>query len=884
MAIASSVGKLSIRILPDSTGFAQDLKADLRRLKAAADATLKVKIEPDFSASTFSAKLREQLRRLDTTTQQKVTLDAELSGAAMARVRREIASMTGDVEIGLDTRGVVRDAREARDDAERVLRGMDKVKATLGVDVDAGAARASLALLQRARIVPLIVNLDKTSMARAATAMARLGGTRILGDALTNVKDFALNLDRVAASALKAAPAIASLGALGLAGLGGAAQSLVAFSSAITATLPAAAALPGILTGVSLSFVGLGVSIGRAATEMGDTFAESFSRMKQSISDASWEQLAAPLENLAQSVLPVLETNMSALGTAAGKFLGAIADAASSSSALSDLSSIVQDAAAGMEQLAPGAASFTSAILSVSQVGASLLPSLATAISDVASDFADWARASADSGEMLEWINGGVAALKQLGGILADMGGIVAGVFRAMGASGDAEAVTAFAVALDNINKAVNGPAFQGALNALFDGAALAAGNLGPMFDALGDAFVTLVPTLNTIMYVATEAIGTLGEAFAELLQDEAFTDGLVAMFKGLAAGVSALAPAMGALAPVAEALGAVLGAMGEEIGTVLAEAVTQLAPVFVELLDALLPLIPILGGLLVEAISTLAPILMDLVQQFASWAKENPELVSTIIAIVAVVAPLISGLIAIISAIAPIISAVAALWPLFAALGAAIAGISAPVLIVIGVLAALVVGFIAAWNYVDGFKEAVIGMWEGIKNLPGQIGGWFSSAVGGVATFLTNLWTSITEFFIDLPNKMMEIGRDLVEGLKNGISSAAGSVWDALTGLADGAVTTVKDVLGIHSPSVVFREIGSYTGQGMVRGIDDEATAVQRAMGSMVAPPSVGEVDVPAGSAAFSGGGNITNIYYPQAERRSELNRRDANIIAEGY
>lgn len=884
MALASSVGKLSIRILPDSTGFAQDLKTDLRRLKAAAASTLKVKVEPDFSASAFNAKLREQMRSLDTSADHKVTLDAGLSRTALARVKREIASMTGDVEIGLDTREVIRDAREARDDAERVLRGMDKVKATLGVDVDAGAARTSLALLQRARIVPLIVNLDKTSMARAATAMARLGGTRILGDALGSVKDFALNLDRVAASALKAGPAIASLGAVGLAGLSGAAQSVAALGGAMMAALPAAAALPGMLTGVALAGAGLGVSIGRAAKEMGDEFTESFSRMKQSISDASWEQMAAPLENLAQSVLPVLETNMDALGTAAGKFIGSIADAASSSSALSDLSSIVQDAAAGMEQLAPGAASFTSALLSMSQVGASLLPSLATAISDVAADFAEWARASADSGEMLEWIRGGVDALKQLGSIAADMGGIVSGVFRAMGASGDAEGVTAFAVALENINEAVNGPAFQGALGDLFAGAALAVQNLGPAFDALGRSFVTLVPTLNTIMYVATEAIGTLVEAFAGLLSDEAFTDGLIAMFKGLAAGITALAPAMSSLAPVAEALGAVLGAMGEEIGTVLAEAMVQLAPVLVELLDAMLPLIPILGGLLVEAISTLAPILMDLVSQFASWAKENPELVSTIIAIVAVVAPLIAGLIAIISAIAPIISAVAALWPLFAALGAAIAGISAPVLIVIGVLAALVVGFIAAWNYVDGFKEAVTGMWEGIKNLPSQIGGWFSSAVSGIGTFLSNLWGSITGFFTDLPGKMVEIGQDLVEGLKDGISSAAGSVWDALTGLADGAVTTVKDVLGIHSPSVVFREIGSYTGQGMVRGIDDEATAVQRAMGSMVAPPSVGEVDVPAGSAAFSGGGNITNIYYPQAERRSELNRRDANIIAEGY
>src|SRR5690606_217818 len=65
---------------------------------------------------------------------------------------------------------------------------------------------------------------------------------------------------------------------------------------------------------------------------------------------------------------------------------------------------------------------------------------------------------------------------------------------------------------------------------------------------------------------------------------------------------------------------------------------------------------------------------------------------------------------------------------------------------------------------------------------------------------------------------------------------------------------------LGIASPSKVFAEIGENTGEGMSKGVEDTAPAVQGALETMVEPPSVAAASAGAGAAegAASAGGGI--------------------------
>lgn len=64
-------------------------------------------------------------------------------------------------------------------------------------------------------------------------------------------------------------------------------------------------------------------------------------------------------------------------------------------------------------------------------------------------------------------------------------------------------------------------------------------------------------------------------------------------------------------------------------------------------------------------------------------------------------------------------------------------------------------------------------------------------------------------------------IGGHLIDGLKKGISNAASGVVDTVNNLAGSAVDIAKNVLGIHSPSTEFIEIGENVDKGFVVGIE---------------------------------------------------------------
>lgn len=77
-------------------------------------------------------------------------------------------------------------------------------------------------------------------------------------------------------------------------------------------------------------------------------------------------------------------------------------------------------------------------------------------------------------------------------------------------------------------------------------------------------------------------------------------------------------------------------------------------------------------------------------------------------------------------------------------------------------------------------------------------------------------------------------IGQDLVIGLGNGINSKVGSLQTIVTRLAEGAISTIKQKLGVASPSKVFRQIGVYSVQGLEVGIDDEKPKALKTVAGM--------------------------------------------------
>ena len=74
-------------------------------------------------------------------------------------------------------------------------------------------------------------------------------------------------------------------------------------------------------------------------------------------------------------------------------------------------------------------------------------------------------------------------------------------------------------------------------------------------------------------------------------------------------------------------------------------------------------------------------------------------------------------------------------------------------------------------------------------------------------------------------------IGENIVTGLLNGITGMWDTLVSTVKGKVNGMVSTVKNVLGIHSPSKVFTEIGENVTQGLVNGINTGVPAAQEAI-----------------------------------------------------
>lgn len=109
-----------------------------------------------------------------------------------------------------------------------------------------------------------------------------------------------------------------------------------------------------------------------------------------------------------------------------------------------------------------------------------------------------------------------------------------------------------------------------------------------------------------------------------------------------------------------------------------------------------------------------------------------------------------------------------------------------------------------------DGVNNVV----EWVKGIPGKI----KDAVVGAADWLYNA------------------GRDVVIGFLNGLKNMFGEAVQSIKNFANDIVSSAKSILGISSPSVVFRAFGEFTMQGYDEGIQSLKKKVVGTMGNISA------------------------------------------------
>lgn len=100
----------------------------------------------------------------------------------------------------------------------------------------------------------------------------------------------------------------------------------------------------------------------------------------------------------------------------------------------------------------------------------------------------------------------------------------------------------------------------------------------------------------------------------------------------------------------------------------------------------------------------------------------------------------------------------------------------------------------------------------------------------------MSNMVTGIINAVKSLPGKMLEIGKNIVQGIWDGINGMVSWLKDKVTSFLSGIVDGVKGVLGIHSPSKVFRnEVGKNMALGIGEGFEDNIRKVYQKMKSAV-------------------------------------------------
>lgn len=123
------------------------------------------------------------------------------------------------------------------------------------------------------------------------------------------------------------------------------------------------------------------------------------------------------------------------------------------------------------------------------------------------------------------------------------------------------------------------------------------------------------------------------------------------------------------------------------------------------------------------------------------------------------------------------------------------------------------------------------------------------------------------------------ELGMYTMQGLANGIDANSSKPIESSQGVAESLITIAQKVLGIHSPSRVFHGVGTNINQGLAQGIDETAQAPQQALGNNL-DKMVAITESKGAQIAKAGGSFIDALYSSLSE--TEFSKQMGGIFFE--
>ena len=221
------------------------------------------------------------------------------------------------------------------------------------------------------------------------------------------------------------------------------------------------------------------------------------------------------------------------------------------------------------------------------------------------------------------------------------------------------------------------------------------------------------------------------------------------------------------------------------------------------------------IGSALLPAINQLAQAVIPVVQSMATWAQQNPDLVTQIVAITGAVLGAITVLGGLALAFTAVSSGIAAVSAIAGGVAAVIGAISLPVVAVVAAIAALVTAGVMLYQNWDTVKAKATEIWNSVSDSVGgavqSIADWFSNAGKEIQNEFSVIGNGVKSAMSAISSTVSSVWnglKSIVSSAMSAVSSTVSSAWNGIKNAVSSAINAIKSVVsaGLGLLSSVFR------------------------------------------------------------------------------
>lgn len=513
--------------------------------------SIEISVMPDLDK--FRDKLRVELAEIEKKEQLDLTANIRrinVDNDAVSRAKQHIAGQFSNTLVELNNFRI--DKKKAQETKKRLEREFDDVQMTVNADADTGLARAKLAALTRPRKVHVGTVFEDTG--HVAEMLGAITGLKMVDKTTRLFRELGENIDKVSMLASGAYGAIGSLSGL----LVGATGGVINFGGGLAKAAKAGAALPALLTSTAVGISAIGMALADTPERLKD-YGDQFKDLKNTVSIEFWGEAEQPIRHMLNTLLPKLREEYKGVAKESGKLFGGLAEVVENSVTDKKLSRLFENTRKAISNSKQGVNDFANAIIDMGDHGAKYLPRLADWFTELGNRFNGFITKTTRDGRFDQWIEDGIAGLKDLGRVGKNLWDSWGGLYEASknltgGMSGLADQTGRFA-------DMVNSPGFQHKMTIIFDGARAGAEGLRKGVEDAGVAIGNLAPQFAQFMTDTGNQFGKIISAAAQSLQSPEVQAGLQGFHDGFISVTNDIAGAFTDLEPL---IGNVLGMFGK--------------------------------------------------------------------------------------------------------------------------------------------------------------------------------------------------------------------------------------------------------------------------------------------------------------------------------